>query len=273
MNDLASLRFATPLLQAQASYLRFLDSAAPSESMVEDGVFAVRTGVCSNTQNGVISGSRVTTELIEKMIAWFAAEQLPASWLLAEDGLRLGAALLAAGCDPEEGSVEMRALLDDLDLSKLSIGAAENLSITVVASQDDLEAWLSIATRCGWFDDDADKNAARRLYSDLVLKLGSPLRFYLARAANEFVGMASAFYSDETVLLDSVAVLTNARRRGIGRALALARLHEARERGCTEAVLAPSPHGGLLYDRLGFERHRQPAGRWFYLPTSGAGAD
>jgi predicted acetyltransferase len=80
--------------------------------------------------------------------------------------------------------------------------------------------------------------------------------------------MASAFYVGELALLTSVAVLPDVRRQGVARALALSRLRTACERGCKLAVLAPSPEGAALYRTLGFEMHRQPADRWFYLPVA-----
>ena len=81
--------------------------------------------------------------------------------------------------------------------------------------------------------------------------------------------MASAFYAGGgTVMLTALAVLPDSRRQGIGRALALARLQEARKRQCELAVLAPSPDGAKLYETLGFETHPQPPDRWFYLPAS-----
>jgi GNAT superfamily N-acetyltransferase len=80
--------------------------------------------------------------------------------------------------------------------------------------------------------------------------------------------MASAFFGEKLALLTAVAVLEPERRRGVGRSLALARLREARERGCTRAVLDPSPDGAKLYATLGFETHRQPPDRWFYLPPA-----
>ena len=78
--------------------------------------------------------------------------------------------------------------------------------------------------------------------------------------------MASAFYTRDVVLLEWLAVLDEEQRRGIGTALAATRLRDARERGCSTAVLAPTEDGAKLYGTLGFETHRQPSDRWFYLP-------
>jgi ribosomal protein S18 acetylase RimI-like enzyme len=89
----------------------------------------------------------------------------------------------------------------------------------------------------------------------------------VAHFRGKAVGSASAFYGDRTSSLTAVAVLEDFRRRGIGRSLALTRLHEARGRGCKSAVLAPSADGAKLYDALGFKTYEQPADRWFLPPA------
>ena len=56
------------------------------------------------------------------------------------------------------------------------------------------------------------------------------------------------------------------RRGGIGTALALARLHEARRLGCELAVFGTTPESAALYDRFGFTTQPDEGRRWFYLP-------
>ena len=114
----------------------------------------------------------------------------------------------------------------------------------------------------------AERTAWRSLQVGLALDRSAPSRLYVAVRDGRPVGLASAFFGEEIALLTTVAVLERERRRGVGRSLALARLREARERGCTRAVLDPSPDGAKLYETLGFETHRQPPDRWFYLPPA-----
>jgi N-acetylglutamate synthase-like GNAT family acetyltransferase len=70
----------------------------------------------------------------------------------------------------------------------------------------------------------------RGLQVGLGLAGSARCRLHLALRGEAAVGMASAFYAGSTVLLTSLAVLPDSRREGVGRALALARLREARER-------------------------------------------
>ena len=130
----------------------------------------------------------------------------------------------------------------------------------------DAVADRDVAGACGWFESHDGRRALRDLYAGLGLDVAAPLRHYLALRGREAVGMASAFFTPEAVMLASVAVLPEVRTQGIGRALALARLQEARLRGCELALLAPSPDGAALYATLGFESRPQPPDRWFYAP-------
>jgi GNAT superfamily N-acetyltransferase len=227
--------------EAEAAYLRYLGDRF--ETLELDGVYAVKSGLSSNTENGAVSAGPVGAETAGAVLDWLGG--VPASWIAFDPSA--GEVLVAAGCTPEADAWQMEAPLDALDLSATP---------HEVESGTVLERWLDVHTQCDWFD---DVDAARRVYGALQ---GDRFRLYVCDG-----GAASAFFMETTVLLTSVAVVPDARRRGIGRALAVARLREARERGCTTALLAPSPDGAKLYASLGFALGRQPAGHWFYCPT------
>jgi GNAT superfamily N-acetyltransferase len=227
--------------EIQDAYLRRLADAG--ESREWEGVLAVRTGVRSNTENGAVSTvPGLPEELVAEVLDWLGG--VPASWVALDP--RLGPSLLAAGCTPENDGWNMRRQIGELE--------PPAIEVKTVASAAELDEWLAIARECGWFD---DGEPARRLYEALGYE-----GLYLAED-----GAASAFFAPPTVLLNTVAVRPRRQRRGIGRALALARLRDGRERGCTEALLAPSPAGRKLYDSLGFRLEPQPPGYWFYLPA------
>ena len=259
--------WASPLLAAQAAYLRYLGTAPVAEAVERDGIYSVRTGIFSNTENGVISSgtTRVDRDLAEDIIRSFSERKVPASWLCSEgEGRAETAALLeSVGCQPERAASEMRAEIQQLDLS-----VPADTRIETVAAEQGLDAWLDVAGACGWFETEHERHAWKQLHRELVLARRRPssTRLYLASNAERAVGIASVFYAEEIALLTGVAVLDDSRRQGIGRSLALTRLREARERGCRLAVLTPSPDGAKLYQALGFETHPQPVRRWFYLP-------
>jgi GNAT superfamily N-acetyltransferase len=257
-------RWASPYLAAQAAYLRHLGTAPVADVIEHDGIYAVRTGVFSNTENGVISASPGAPEFAQDLIRWFGERSLAASWLCAEGDGRAStaAALEAAGCRPERAAWEMRASLAEFELD-----VSVDVHIEPVTSEHELGWWLDVAGACGWFESDRERRATADLLRGLCLAESAPLRLYLAYLGKRVVGCASAFYAEEDVLLTAVAVLEEARRQGVGRSLALTRLREAHARGCKSAVLAPSPDGAKLYEALAFETYEQPADRWFYLPV------
>src|SRR4051794_15115702 len=94
------------------------------------------------------------------------------------------------------------------------------------ASEHELSRWLDAGGVCGWFETEIGRAATAHL-----------LR-----------GLAFAEFA-RFVCTSRCGVRP---RHGIGRARAAARLHEARERGCTAAVLAPSADGAKLYEALAF---------------------
>ena len=113
---------------------------------------------------------------------------------------------------------------------------------------------------CGWCETEEARAALKALYTGLGLAREAPLRHYVASRDGAVAGMASAFSTGDAVVLAAVAVLPAARRRGVGRALALARLREAREHGCELALLSPTPDGSELYETLAFESGAGAAG-------------
>jgi GNAT superfamily N-acetyltransferase len=64
-----------------------------------------------------------------------------------------------------------------------------------------------------------------------------------------------------------MAVVEEERRRGIGTALALMRLQEARRLGCDLAVFGTTPESASLYEQFGFTTQPVEGRRWFYLPA------
>jgi GNAT superfamily N-acetyltransferase len=267
-------RWASPYLAAQAAYLRHLGTAATAEVFEVPGVYAVRTGIASNTENGVLSSgqTRLSEQQVSAVARWLDSSRVPASWLCAEGGQKESAyALLAAGWRPDNDSWEMRAEIARLSLDRLAPPAG--VAIVTVSSAPELDAWLDVGGACGWFDTAEERQAWRKLHLALDRGRSAASRLCVAFRGDRPVGMAASFDADAIVLLSAVAVVADERRRGIGRSLALARLRDAREHGCALAVLAPSPDGVKLYGSLGFEAHRQPQNRWFFLPVPSAPAD
>jgi predicted acetyltransferase len=78
---------------------------------------------------------------------------------------------------------------------------------------------------------------------------------YLATIDGTPVGTTIVAFGGGVAGIYAVAVLKGARRRGVGSALTLTALRDARERGYRIATLRASRMGYPMYRRLGFEQH------------------
>jgi predicted acetyltransferase len=81
----------------------------------------------------------------------------------------------------------------------------------------------------------------------------SDWQHYIGLLNGQPVSWASVFYATGVAGVNAVGTLPEARRQGIGSAITLRRLLEARERGYRVGVLQSSRMGYNLYRRLGFQ--------------------
>ena len=215
----AELEFA-----AHAAYLAQL----PGDRIEVGDGFAVRTGVDSNSENGVVCS--VLDGDPADILAWMG--DAPAQWLVGA-GSDLHDRLVAAGCRPERTAVLMGARLADLEL-----GAPEG-------EPADADEYRSVAAAVDFGEG----------------SVGAQQRF-VARRDGRPVGIVSTFTHDDTAVVLDLAVLPDHRRRGIGRALLARALTGAPE----HVVLGPTPESIPFYRRLGFELRPALKDRYYYLP-------
>ncbi len=106
----------------------------------------------------------------------------------------------------------------------------------------------------------------RRQHETLRLLAASrpdTVRYFVARSDDEVLGVGTLFVSAGVAGIYDVGVHEQARRRGVGTALTLAIIDEARELGLEAAVLLSSAMGEALYRALGF-RDVCDVSLWYY---------
>jgi ribosomal protein S18 acetylase RimI-like enzyme len=170
---------------------------------------------------------------------------------------QVGALLDARGYETvSETDVLVRSLVDEpggpvlpdrLDLP--------GVQVTVRDEPDD--AWLSL-----WL---GTKDAAADRSTGHAILTGAPALYLSMTSTHALapVAVVRVAFADDWVALSCLVVDGSARRRGLARALTLAALHEARERGGRRVFLQVEAHNAAaaaLYWGLGF----QPADRYSY---------
>ncbi len=103
--------------------------------------------------------------------------------------------------------------------------------------------------------------------SVLGLAEENPFGHYVGWLGGEVLATASLSPAAGVAGIFNVVTLPKARRRGIGTALTLAALREARERGYRIGILQSSAEALGVYRRLGFEQYST------YLVYAGAGEE
>lgn len=222
------------------------------------------TGIREELFNGVVrlvaSPDRVEAA-IDAAIEPFRARRIPFEWTV------------APGSSPGDLEARLRArgFRHYFDLTGMAVRLADlretralppGLSIVPAEGTDALAAFFSILV--GPFDLDPSCAApAVRLESSLLEKDARLRRRYLGILDGRPVATSMLSLAGGAAGIYGVATAPEVRGRGIGAAMTLAPLLEARDLGYDLGVLQGSPMGGPVYRGLGFREYfREPLYTW-----------
>jgi GNAT superfamily N-acetyltransferase len=203
------------------------------------------TGLPSPMFNGVARTriETVSAQLLEQPFFWWTGPQSAPPDL--DDRLE-AAGLTSAGRNWPAMAMALAAI-DEAQ------AAPEGVEVEPVSSAPELEQWGTIF--CAAHDlppwsADSWIEAARRLeFRDL------PWQHWIARLDGEPAGVGLSHLGGGVVGLYGIGTLSTARRRGVGSALTLVPMLQARDEGLRAAILHATPDGELLYPRLGFKEY------------------
>jgi predicted N-acetyltransferase YhbS len=211
-------------------------------------IYAFATGVDSPFLNVVIDARPVRGDSIEEIqlcLNFFKKHQVSWTWFMVpgtalNDLENKGFTLLE----------EAPAMYFDLSNS-LSIENMPSLTIQELGAKNDLSRWIQPINEA--FDAKPEEDSYRKLNADPLNKDCTKLRHFVAMIDNNVVAAGTLFLSDQSVMLHNLATKKDYARRGIGTALTLYMMSEAKNLGYKHCFLDSSEDGFSLYKRIGFK--------------------
>lgn len=154
---------------------------------------------------------------------------------------------LAHGGDTTGMAVDLLALNED-------VATPSGLTIEQVGDADALHKWIH-AVAVSFEHPDSVADVLFEAHARPGFGADLPWRLYIGLLDGEPVAAARLFLAVGVAGIFHVATIPGARRQGIGTAMTLAALREARSMGYRIGVLHAAPGGLGVYRRLGFEEY------------------
>ena len=244
-----------PIGALETARIRLFESARllPGvETVVEANVAYGSSGLPFAPFNSV-AGARFGVDAdarIEEILDWYRERGVPFSWWLGprDSPPDLGRRLEAHGLEPDAEAVPGMAL----DLRRRLREAPGPAGLTIERVRDEASFEFVVDIVIAAFGGLAWLRDGLRRFALLGFADGNPQRTYLARLDGRPVGTALGFHAGSVLGIYNVAVLSDARGRGIGGAVTRAALQAGADDGCRIAVLESTALGHPVYERLGF---------------------
>jgi GNAT superfamily N-acetyltransferase len=195
--------------------------------------------------------SKGVDDLVESALAHFRSMNIKKLSWLAHEGVpstEIYKALLARGLTFRESFATEMAV--DLSLLPENLRICPGLRIVPVEDECPLRQWIHVASIGFKISEKFERN----WYDFFVDAIFNPqFRTYLALLNGKPIGTSQLFLSEGVAGIYYVSCTPEARGQGIGSAITLAPLLEAREMGYRIGILQASKQGYNVYRRLGFQ--------------------
>ncbi|KYK31686.1 MAG: hypothetical protein AYK19_16585 [Theionarchaea archaeon DG-70-1] len=187
-------------------------------------------------------------ERIDQIIAEIEADRVPSVWAVGPGSTPddLGNRLERKGFTKKGTQIGMAANLVALSADST---LPEDSSVQIVTDQDTLSKWTATVEK-GMF--------GQNIFDPSFLEalLGKPtVTFYLGTCSGNPVATSFLFLSSGVAGIYLVSTLPEYRRRGIGTAMTVKPLLDARAMGHRIGILQANPAAESMYARIGFNRY------------------
>ncbi|HEY4027857.1 MAG TPA: N-acetyltransferase [Candidatus Dormibacteraeota bacterium] len=239
-----------------AEFLVAMGRAGDGEERDDERVRWVIGGSPIDYHNCVVRAGltpETADEAIGASVARLRAHRVPGTWHVgpsmrpADLGERLVRHGFANAGDEIGMAVDLGALPD-------RVAAPAGLTVRRVGDGETLAAWTRTLA-AGFGEGEREAAWVGATFARIGLGDDVPWRHYLGLLDGAPVATSSLFLGAGVAGLYFVFTVATARRRGIGAALSLAPLREARAMGLRLGVLGASAMGFPVYRRLGFREH------------------
>ena len=175
-----------------------------------------------------------------RKLSWLTDENVPAA--------EINKALLAHGLTSREAFATEMAV--DLSLLPDCLPAQSGLRIVPVEGKHVLKQWIHVAS-IGFQIEESFEKVWLDFFADAIFD--TRFQTYLALLDGKPVATSQLFLSEGVAGIYNVSCIPDARGQGIGSAVTLAPLLEARRMGYRIGILQASREGYNVYQRLGFQ--------------------
>lgn len=214
------------------------------------------SGLPFHLTNGIVNArfpEEHLEEILDERLRQLAVKQVPMAWLIGPStrptdlGSRLQSHSWVLGDEAPGMAIELQNLDE-------SLSSPPSLTIHRIHDAQRLRAWLQVMTVGSDIPEEGLtlllEHVSRHGFTD-----DPSIHFYLGLLENEPVATSLLYLGGGVAGIYNVTTLPEMRRQGIGSALTLAPLLQARTLGYHIGILQSSPMGLHLYQSLGFREY------------------
>lgn len=256
LRDLSYPALARAIEGNSEEFLIVLGRAAGAEERDDRKVRWVIGDIPIGYHNCVVRAELLHREadgVILESLERFRTQRVPGSWhvgpsMRPED---LGERLMKHGFS--YGGTEI-GMAVDLSVLPEKVPPLDHFTIERVREEENLAAWRETLAR-GFGEGPVEAEWVSETYRTLGLSDDRPWRHYLGRLGGDPVATSTLFVDASVAGIYFVFTVEEARQRGIGAAMTLTPLLEARAMGYRVGVLGSSAMGFPVYRRLDFREY------------------